>query len=149
MVQRPHRWPSIKPTLDRRLLFACESLSTTEWPRSAWPWPAHRSQHSMFYVATDRFMTAVKALVQCCANVLQRWPSFDPSSQQTPHFYSRLVQCWPSVCYAGPTLNQPWMKSGVFAGMRDWWLSLAVYLRKHEALIQCCANVGPHTTKLA
>ena len=28
---------------------------------------------------------------------------------QHQDIYPRLVQCWPTVCDAGPALNQPWM----------------------------------------
>ena len=43
--------------------------------------------------------------------------------QQARDIQPRLVQCWPSVYDAGPTLNQPWLNVSCFVD--DAWVSLS------------------------
>ena len=39
------------------------------------------------------------------------------SDMQTQNVHQTLVQCWATVCEAGPALNQLWTEVSVFLGM--------------------------------
>ena len=111
------------------------------------------------------------------ATLAQHWPNIvwasvlsrirvSLSPQHTPDIDPKLVQCWPTVCDAGPTLNQLWVcVLGVLSidvlfrwipqpidYSRLWFMSLIITLisvgfvdlyLEHESNVQCWLNAGP------
>ena len=47
-------------------------------------------------------------------------PDWYPAGQRTRDVYPMMVQCWPTVYDAGPTLNQHWFNVTCLLGMRTY-----------------------------
>ena len=52
---------------------------------------------------------------------------------QQHDFDPMLVQCWPTICDAGPASNQPWFNASYLLG--------CVQTSKHKTFVQCWTNV--------
>ena len=87
-------------------------------------------------------------------NHLWRWPNSKPSPAvyfaQTRGIHPMLVQCWPTVFEAGPSLKHHWVIVQCFLSVALWWrffVFFSIFLRSptgaHFCYMQCksCACV--------
>ena len=64
-------------------------------------------------------------------------------SQQTPDPNPMLVQCWPTICNAGPASNKPWISASCLLGCNTGLVVLTAGGEYKPTPTEYLLNVGP------